>query len=85
MWVLWHCVQPGAPIVMVLAGDMPLVRTVSLKRLLEDPKLYQHLDDAALKLDASLTELQTIMKDLTVFSDKIARHPEVLGVRGGTE
>jgi bifunctional UDP-N-acetylglucosamine pyrophosphorylase/glucosamine-1-phosphate N-acetyltransferase len=33
--VAWDEVQPGAPIVMVLAGDMPLVRTVSLKRLLE--------------------------------------------------
>jgi phospholipid/cholesterol/gamma-HCH transport system substrate-binding protein len=54
----------------------------SLKRLIEDPKLYQHLDDAALKLDASLSELQTVMKDLTVFSDKIARHPGELGVQG---
>jgi phospholipid/cholesterol/gamma-HCH transport system substrate-binding protein len=54
----------------------------TLKRLLEDPRLYQHLDDAAVKLDGSLADLQIILKDLQVFSDKIARHPGELGVQG---
>jgi UDP-N-acetylglucosamine pyrophosphorylase len=33
--VAWKETKPGAPAVLVLAGDMPLVRTESLRRLLE--------------------------------------------------
>jgi phospholipid/cholesterol/gamma-HCH transport system substrate-binding protein len=54
----------------------------TLKRLLEDPKLYQSLDSAAVKLDRSLGELEIVLRDLQVFSDKIARHPGELGVQG---
>jgi phospholipid/cholesterol/gamma-HCH transport system substrate-binding protein len=54
----------------------------TLKRLLEDPKLYQNLDDAAVKLNKSLGELEFVLKDLSVFADKIARHPGELGVQG---
>lgn len=54
----------------------------TLKRLLNDPRLYQNLDEAALKLNRSLTELEFVLKDLSVFADKIARHPGELGVQG---
>lgn len=54
----------------------------TLKRLLNDPRLYQNLDESALKLNRSLTELEFVLKDLSVFADKIARHPGELGVQG---
>lgn len=54
----------------------------TLKRILEDPKLYQNLDDSAVRLNRSLYELELILKDLSVFADKIARHPGELGVQG---
>jgi hypothetical protein len=33
-------------------------------------------------LTEAISELQPIMKDLSVFADKIARHPGELGVQG---
>jgi phospholipid/cholesterol/gamma-HCH transport system substrate-binding protein len=54
----------------------------TLKRLMEDPKLYQNLDDSAVRLNRSLYEFELILKDLAVFADKIARHPGELGVQG---
>ncbi|MFO0947814.1 MAG: MlaD family protein [Planctomycetota bacterium] len=54
----------------------------TLKRLATDPSLYQNLDDAAVLLVRNLAELEKVMGDLKVFSDKIARHPGELGVQG---
>lgn len=54
----------------------------TLQRLMDDPKLYQNLDQAAYTLARTLTELDVVMKDLKVFADKIARHPGELGVQG---
>lgn len=54
----------------------------TLKRLATDPSLYQNLDDAAVLLVRNLSELERVMGDLKVFSDKIARHPGELGVQG---
>jgi phospholipid/cholesterol/gamma-HCH transport system substrate-binding protein len=64
-----------------------LLRTVNqsdgtIHRFLSDPDLYNHLNDAACLLTRSLPRIDRILKDVEVFADKIARHPESLGVGG---
>ena len=54
----------------------------SLKRFASDPALYRNLNRSATSLSVLLTNLEPVLRDLRVFSDKIARHPELLGVRG---
>jgi phospholipid/cholesterol/gamma-HCH transport system substrate-binding protein len=54
----------------------------TLQKLLNDPKVYQNLDDAAGALARVMGRAEKISRDLEVFSDKIARRPELLGVGG---
>lgn len=57
----------------------------SLGRLINDPSLYQNLNEAAENVACLTKQLRPILNDVRVFSDKIARHPEQLGVRGAIE
>jgi phospholipid/cholesterol/gamma-HCH transport system substrate-binding protein len=64
-----------------------LLRVIAMKdgtfqRFVADPALYNNLNDAAFGLTRILPRLDRILHDLEVFSDKIARHPETLGIRG---
>ena len=54
----------------------------TVRRFIEDPSLYNNLNDAACQVTRTLPRLDRILKDFEVFADKIARHPESLGVRG---
>lgn len=54
----------------------------SLKMLATDPDLYRNLNRAAGSLDTLLRNLQPVMQDVRVLSDRLARHPELLGVGG---
>jgi ABC-type transporter Mla subunit MlaD len=54
----------------------------TLRRLLTDPSLYNHLDEAACMITRILPRLDPIMKNVDVFTDKLARHPEKLGLGG---
>jgi len=54
----------------------------SLKKLITDPSMYQNLDRTTASLSILLQNLKPVIADLQIFSDKIARHPELLGVRG---
>lgn len=54
----------------------------SFQRLLKDPTLYRDLERSAAALSVLLTNLDPILKDMKIFSDKVARHPEVIGVGG---
>ena len=54
----------------------------SLERLAKDPSLYRNLNDSATSLAVLLRNLAPVMRDLRIFSDKVARHPELLGVKG---
>lgn len=60
-------------------------REGSLGRLVHDPELYYHLNRAAANIDELTRQLKPIVRDARVFSDKIARHPEQLGVRGALQ
>lgn len=57
----------------------------SLGRIMRDPELYQHLNATARNMEQITCQLKPILADARVFSDKIARHPEVLGVRGAIQ
>ncbi|HTM53303.1 MAG TPA: MlaD family protein [Pirellulales bacterium] len=57
----------------------------SLGQLIRNPELYQHLNTAACNIEKLTRELQPILSDVRVFSDKISRHPELLGVRGAIQ
>ena len=54
----------------------------SLGALLHDKELYQHVNHLAKNVDELTRDLRPILSDARVFTDKIARHPELLGVRG---
>lgn len=54
----------------------------TLGLLLNDPSLYNNLDAAACMLDRILPRVDRMIKDLDVFADKIARHPEIIGLGG---
>lgn len=54
----------------------------SVQRLASDPELYENLNESAAALSALVRSLEPILRDIRVFSDKVARHPELLGVSG---
>ena len=54
----------------------------TFRRIIADPALYNHLDEAALLAGRLAPHLDRIMHDLEIFADKLARHPEALGLRG---
>lgn len=54
----------------------------SIQRLAADPDLYKNLNHSAASLSVLLQNLNPVLNDIRIFSDRIARHPEILGVRG---
>ncbi len=54
----------------------------TFRRLLTDPSVYNNLDAAVAGLPRMVPRLERILKDFETFADKLARHPELLGVRG---
>ncbi|MGW8256949.1 MAG: MlaD family protein [Thermoguttaceae bacterium] len=54
-------------------------------QLVNNPELYRRMNRAAKNIEQLSRQLQPIVSDARVFSDKIARHPEVLGVRGAVQ
>ena len=57
----------------------------TLGRLVRDPQVYDELAQAAAIVNRITKELRPIVNDVRVFTDKIARHPEQLGVRGALD
>lgn len=54
----------------------------TVQKLITDPSLYNNLNDSAAMVTRILPRLDRVLRDVEIFSDKIARHPEVLGVSG---
>jgi phospholipid/cholesterol/gamma-HCH transport system substrate-binding protein len=57
----------------------------SLGKLVNDPELYDQVTRTVNNVEELTRRLRPILEDVRVFSDKIARHPEQLGVRGAIE
>lgn len=61
-------------------------------RLINDRELYDNLNatvrnvnEIVIDLQPILRDVRPIMNDVRVFTDKIARHPEIIGVRGAIQ
>jgi phospholipid/cholesterol/gamma-HCH transport system substrate-binding protein len=54
----------------------------TIQKFFTDPSLYNNLNQAACMITTVMPRLDRILRDVEVFADKIARHPESLGVRG---
>jgi hypothetical protein len=54
----------------------------TLRRLLTDPSLYVHLDQLVCTLGKLTPWVNLILKNFEVFADKLARHPESIGLGG---
>ncbi|HTI51453.1 MAG TPA: MlaD family protein [Planctomycetaceae bacterium] len=54
----------------------------TLKLLVSDPQLYRNLNESAATLQTIMKQLEPTIRDLRVFADKAARHPELLGAGG---
>ena len=54
----------------------------SLNMLVSDPQLYHNLNQSAAALQIVLRNLDPVVKDMRAFSDKVARHPELIGLGG---
>jgi phospholipid/cholesterol/gamma-HCH transport system substrate-binding protein len=59
-----------------------LNRDGTIQRALTDPTLFNNLNEAAASLARTLMRAEKVAQDLHVFSDKIARHPELIGLGG---
>lgn len=71
-----------------LTGELAVVSKMvnnndgTLKKLLTDPSMYRNLNATATSMAILLENIKPVIADMQVFSDKVARHPELLGVRG---
>jgi phospholipid/cholesterol/gamma-HCH transport system substrate-binding protein len=54
----------------------------TLNRLLKDPSLYNHLDEAACAISRAMPSVNQILKNVEIFTDRLARHPELIGIGG---
>lgn len=54
----------------------------TVRRLFNDADLYNNLNASARGAAAAIGRFDRIVRDLEIFADKVARHPEVLGIRG---
>ena len=54
----------------------------SLGMLLNDRELYDNLNTAVGNISDVTQQLEPILDDARIFTDKIARHPELLGASG---
>jgi phospholipid/cholesterol/gamma-HCH transport system substrate-binding protein len=57
----------------------------TLGKLMNDPELYNSLNAAVRNVESITGELKPIISDVRVFTDRIARHPEILGIRGAIQ
>ncbi len=63
-------------------AEVVLKEDGTLQRFASDPRLYENLNRSAAGLSLLLENLRPVVADLQVFADKVARHPELIGVRG---
>jgi phospholipid/cholesterol/gamma-HCH transport system substrate-binding protein len=54
----------------------------TLRRFLTDPSLYNNLNCAVVSVARLMPRLDRILKDFETFADKLARHPEAIGLGG---
>ncbi len=71
----------------ILAGVSEALGPISggggtVQKFFTDPSLYNNLNAAACMVTRVLPRVDNILRDVEVFADKIARHPESIGLGG---
>jgi ABC-type transporter Mla subunit MlaD len=74
----------------ILRDVRTIVRVVgesdgTLNRILTDPRLFNRIDGILCDVQKLTPKLELIVKDFGVFADKLARHPELIGVGGAVK
>jgi phospholipid/cholesterol/gamma-HCH transport system substrate-binding protein len=54
----------------------------TFQQLATNPDLYRNLNQSAASLQILMKNLDPVVKDMRIFADKVARHPELIGVGG---
>ena len=54
----------------------------SFQKFLSDPTLYRNLERSSEAMTVLLQNMNPVIRDMRVFADKVARHPELIGVAG---
>jgi phospholipid/cholesterol/gamma-HCH transport system substrate-binding protein len=54
----------------------------SLGRLMTDPELYDNVKRTVANIERLTAEARPVLENAKIFTDKIARHPESIGLRG---
>ncbi len=54
----------------------------TVSKLVFDPSLYNNLNDSATMVTKILPRLDRVLRDMEIFADKLARHPELIGLGG---
>jgi ABC-type transporter Mla subunit MlaD len=54
----------------------------TVSKLILDPSLYNNLNDSATMVTKILPRLDRVLRDMEIFADKLARHPELIGLGG---
>lgn len=54
----------------------------TISKLVFDPSLYNNLNDSATMVTKILPRLDRVLRDVEIFADKLARHPELIGIGG---
>ena len=65
-----------------LGAARPRRRGRTVQKFFTDPSLYNNLNDAACMITKVMPRVDRILRDVEVFADKIARHPETIGIGG---
>jgi phospholipid/cholesterol/gamma-HCH transport system substrate-binding protein len=79
--------EAAAKLNLTLTDVRELLRVVAnndgtVQRLLSDPSLYNNVNDAACMVTRMMPRVDQILRDMGIFADKLARHPEALGLGG---
>jgi phospholipid/cholesterol/gamma-HCH transport system substrate-binding protein len=72
---------------LVLTDVRDLLRVIgqsdgTIQRLLTDPSIYNNLNDATYMAMRLVPRVDQILRDFGIFADKLARHPEAIGLGG---
>jgi len=54
----------------------------TVSKLVFDPSLYNNLNDTAAMTTKILPRVDRVLRDIEIFADKLARHPELIGIGG---
>jgi len=70
---------------LITFGEALNNRDSSLGQLVHNPELYNRLNDAAANVERASRRVEPILRDVRTLTDKLARDPRMLGVKGALD